>query len=523
MAPCRIRFPGKCELLRRENSVRNVAVNLVCQAVSILMSFVCRTVFIQTLGKTYLGVDGLFGNILSLLAVAELGIGQTIIYHMYQPLAQNDRKKLGALMALFKRTYRIIGIIIGAAGLLFMPFYHLFIDPSVRIQNLTLIYLLYVFNSVITYFYSYQQCIITADQKDYICSLYRYGFCIAQNVVQIAVLFETRNFILYFCTQILFSFFSNFFLAKKAGKMYPFLKRYHREKLAPADRADIIKNVKAMFMHRFGGVVVNGTDNLVIAAFFGVASVGLYNNYYLIITKLTDVTSRVFGAITASVGNLGAVEGGRKSYRIYRVANFAGFWIFSFCSICLFCLFNPFIRLWVGKDMLLPEDVVLFLSLNFYATGMRQATLTFRDSFGLFWYDRYNAVAEAMINLGVSIALAKTMGMAGVFAGTLVSTLTTDLWVEPLVLFRHGFHRSVKPYFLWYAVYAALTLGVGYLTWHCCSLVGAGGFPGFAAKLGICLAVPNAAYFLLFCRTEEFRYLKNAVKLPHFMSRRAGS
>ena len=491
-------------------------MNLACQILSILMSFICRTVFIQTLGKTYLGVDGLFGNILSLLALAELGFGQTIIYHMYQPLAQHDKKKLGALMSLFKKTYRTIGLIIGAVGLLLTPFYHFFIDSSVNIPNLTLIYLLYVFNSVITYFFSCQQCIITADQKDYICTVYRYGFCIAQNVIQIIVLLRTQNFILYFCMQILFSFFTNFFLAKKAGKMYPFLKRYEHEKLVPADRADIIKNVKAMFMHRFGGVVVNGTDNLVISAFFGVASVGLYSNYYLIVSKLTDITSQIFNGITASVGNFGATEGGRKSYRIYLVTNFIGFWIFSFCSICLFCLFDPFIRLWVGEKMLLPVDVMFFIVLNFYATGMRQATLTFKNSFGLFWYDRHKAIIEALINLGVSIALAKSMGIAGVFVGTLVSTLTTDLWVEPLVLYRHGFHRSVAPYFLRYAIYAFLTFAVGYLTWRCCSLVAIGGILGFAAKCFICLIVPNAAYLLIFYRTKEFQYVKSAVKLPKF-------
>ena len=489
-------------------------MNLVCQILSVIMSFVCRTVFIHTLGETYLGVDGLFGNILSLLALAELGIGQTIIYHMYQPLAQNDRKKLGALMTLFKKTYRIIGMIIGAVGLLLTPCYHFFIDSSVKIPNLTLIYLLYVFNSVITYFYSYQQCIITADQKAYICTLYRYGFCIAQNILQIVILLRTKNFILYFCLQILFSFFTNFFLAKKAGKMYPFLKRYAHEELAPEDKADIMKNVKAMFMHRFGGVIVNGTDNLVISAFFGVVSVGLYSNYYMIVSKLTDLTSQIFNGITASVGNLGAEENERKSYRIYLVTNFAGFWIFSFCSICLFCLFNPFIRLWVGGKMLLPINVVFFIALNFYVTGMRQATLTFRNSFGLFWYDRYNAVAEAVVNLGVSVALAKTMGISGVFVGTLVSTLTTDLWVEPLVLFRYGFHRSVKPYFLRYAVYTVLTFAAGYLTWYCCSLVGIGGLAGLAVQCLICLVVPNAVYFVAFFRTKEFQYLKDAVKLP---------
>lgn len=484
------------------------------------MSFICRTVFIQTLGKTYLGVNGLFGNIMSLLALAELGIGTTIIFHLYQPLAQNDRKKIGALMTLFKKAYRTIGLIIGAAGLVFTPFYHFFIDKDTSVPNLTLIYYLYLLNSVITYFYSYKQCIITADQKGYICTLYQYGFCIVQNVLQILVLIYTGNFILYFSLQILFSFFTNFFLAKKAGKMYPYLKKYEKEKLDKADQTEIFKNIKAMFMHRFGGVIVNGTDNLLISKFFGVVSVGIYSNYYMITTTLTGMTSQIFNGITASVGNLGALESGKKSYHIYLVTNFIGFWIFSFCSICLFCLLNPFIQLWVGGKMLLPVSVVFFIVLNFYATGMRQATLTFKNSFGLFWYDRYKAIAEALVNLGASIILAQKLGISGVFLGTLISTVATDLWVEPLVLFRHGFHRSVRPYFVRYSVYTILTFAVGFLTWYCCSLTGNVSFRSFVARCFICLAVPNLVYFLLFYRTEEFQYLKRSIQVPEFLKKR---
>ena len=500
--------------MRSENSIRNVTVNLTSQIISTLISFVCRTVFIHTLGQTYLGVDGLFGNFLSLLALAELGIGQTIIYHMYQPLAQHDQKKLGALMALFKKAYHTIGLIIGVVGLALTPCYHFFINSDVNVPHLTLIYLLYVFNSVITYFFSYQQCIITADQKGYVCTLYKYGFCILQNITQILVLIFLRNFIVYFCLQILFSFFTNYFLARKAGKMYPFLKKYADQKLSPEDRKDISRNIKAMFLHRFGGVVVNGTDNLLISKLFGVISVGLYSNYYMITSTLNSLTSQIFDGIMASVGNLGAVEGKKKSYRVFLSVNFAGFWIFSFCSICLFCLFNPFIELWVGNKMLLPANVVFVIVLNFYATGMRQAVLTFKTSLGLFWYDRYKALAEALINLAASILLAQVFGMEGVFLGTLVSIVTTDLWVEPLVLYRHGFHRSPVPYFLRYMIYTLLTFATGAVTWQCCSLVKPMGFWGFVLRCLICLIVPNAAFLAIFYHTKEFQYLKRTIRVP---------
>ena len=501
--------------MRSKNSIKNIIVNVGSQLFSILLSFLCRTIFIRTLGEAYLGISGLFSNILTLLSLAELGVGTAIIFSMYKPLAQNDRKKIGALMALYKRAYHTIGLIVGIAGLAFTPFYPLFIKEDPGIPNLTVIYLLYIFNTVITYFFAYKQSIIVADQKNYVCTLYQYGFCILQNILQIAILFQTHNFILYLCVQILFSFFTNFFLASKADQMYPYLRQYEKEKLSKSDRSSILKNIRAMFMHRIGSTVVNGTDILLISRFVGIVSVGIYSNYFLITSTLRQLTAQIFSGITASVGNLGALEDRKRSYDIYLSINFACFWIFSFCSISLLCLFNPFITLWTRRqDLLFALPIVFVIALNFFVTGMRQATLTFRDAFGLFWYDRYKAVLEAAVNLIFSIILVQRYGIIGVFAGTFISTMTIDFWVEPLVLFRHGFHRPVRTYFARYVYYAVLTGLTGYFTYLCCSFLPGAGFWAFAVKCVICLLVPNTVYLVLFWNTREFQYLKGFVKWP---------
>ena len=371
--------------MRSKNSMRNIAVNLAAQLLANVLRFVCQTVFIQTLGKAYLGVSGAFGNFLTLFSLAEMGFGTAIVFSMYKPLAENDGPKLGALMALYKRVYHIVGCVVAVVGLSLVPFYRVFLKDAPEIPELTVIYLLYLFNSVMTYFLSYKQSIIVADQKTYICTLYQYGFCILQNAVQIAVLMRTRNFVFYLLTQIVFSFLTNFFLARKADRMYPYLKKYRREKLDMADRTSISKNIRALFLHQMGGTVVNGTDQLVISGLVGVESAGIYALYYLITSTLRGLTSQIFSSITASVGNLGVEEDRRKSHDVFLAVNFGGFWIFSFCFICLLVLFNPFIVLWTGRgDTVFTMPVVLLIALNFYATGMRQAALTFKTAFGLF-------------------------------------------------------------------------------------------------------------------------------------------
>lgn len=501
--------------MRSTNSIRNIVVNLGGQLLNLVLGLVCRSVFIQMLGTAYLGVSGVFGNILTLFSLAEMGFGTALVFSMYKPLAENDRPKLGALMGLYRRVYHIVGCVVAAVGLALVPFYRFFLKDAPDVPDLTLIYLLYLFNSVVTYFLSYKQSIIVADQKNYICTLYQYGFCIAQNAVQIAMLILTRNFILYLVTQIVFSFLNNYFLGRKSDKMYPYLNTYRHEKLGRQDRQAISKNIRALFLHKLGGTVVNGTDILVISGLVNVDSAGIYSNYYLITSVLRNLTGQIFGGITASVGNLGTEKDRKRSYEVYLSVNFAGFWIFSFCFICLFVLFNPFIELWTRRaDLVFPMPVVLLIALNFYATGMRQATVTFKDAFGLFWYDRYKAVVEAAVNLGLSILLTLRFGVIGVFAGTLVSTLAVDLWVEPLVLYRHGFRRRAYPYFLRYAGYGALTAVTAALTWAVCSLLPGAGVPNFLGKCAVCLFLPNALYLALFWRTRDFRQMTELVRAP---------
>ncbi len=502
--------------MRSKNSVRNVSVSAVWQIISILLSFLCRTFFIQMLTDTYLGLSGLFSNVLYLLSVAELGIGTAISFSMYKPLTENNQKEIGALMALYRKTYHIIGVIVAVVGLALTPFIPA-ITGYPKVDHLLLYYLLYVFNSVITYFFSYWQTIILADEKAYICSVYQYAFAIAQNFVQIFIVLLTRNFLLYLLVQVACTFLMNFALALKAKKMYPYVKQYDKETLSDSVHSEIIKNIKAMFLHRIGGAVVNGTDNILIAIFKGLGSVAVNFNYTLIFSTINSVVTQIFASITGSVGNLGTLETKQKSYRVFQAINFAGFWMYSFCSVSLFCLLNPFMILWTRKNMVFPLLTVLVLVLNFYTTGMRQATLLFKNALGLFWYDRYKAIVEATVNLIASLLLAHWIGLPGIFLGTLISTMTVDFWVEPLVLFRHGFCQSTASYFKRYAGYTVLTFASGALTYYLCSFLGNSRLPSFVGKCFVCAIVPNLFYFIIFRRTREFQYLKSAVPLPAFL------
>jgi O-antigen/teichoic acid export membrane protein len=374
---------------RTKNSLINLTAAMVGQLVAVPIGFVARLVFIRILGAEYLGINGLFNSILTMLSLVELGIGPAIVFSLYKPLAEIDTKKVQAIMQLYKKAYAIIGTGIVVLGIGMTPFLSYLIKDVPDVNNIEIIFLLFVGNSAISYFYAYKQNLIIADQRRYIVTIYRYAFFSFLNLMQIAFLYATKNYIFFLIVQIALPCAKSH-VAKTADKLYPFLRQKTAERMDDETVREIKKNTGAMVSHKVGEIVTNSTDNIVISAMVGTIWVGLYSNYVLITIALNGIMGQFFSAITASIGNLGATSNKERLLVVFRRVQFATFWIFGFSAICLFYLFNPFIAVWIGKVYLLSMDTVLLLAVLVYVQGMRRAVLTFREALGLYWYDRYN-------------------------------------------------------------------------------------------------------------------------------------
>lgn len=499
-------------MARLSNSFRNLTYSFAGYFLKILVQFVSRTVFIQVLGREYLGLGGLFTNILMMLSLAELGFGEAITFSLYGPLAREDQKAIRGLMQMFRRIYTLVGAFVLAAGLSLTPFLQYFVKDLPDIPGIRLIYVLFVLNSALSYLNTYKRTLIIADQKQYIVSGYTYGCAIALNVVQTIGLLITGNYFLYISLMIVFTMAENLLLTKKANDLYPFLQIQEKEKLSKDLTAPIQRNIRAMLYHKVGYVLVNGTDNLLMARLVDLASVGIYSNYLMITSTLESAVKIVFSAISASVGNVGVTESDEKKLQIFNRINFVSMWVFGFCAVCLMCLLTPFITVWVGESYCFPVTVELVICLKFLLYGLRQPVNVTKSAFGLYWQDRYKPIAEAGINLVVSIVLGIRLGVLGVLLGTVISSLATNLWIEPLVLYRDGLHAPVRLYFKEYGVFMAVTAVAGGLTYWLCNLVGLGGIAGLLIKMIICIVVPNLIYLVCFFRKKEFSYFCETIR-----------
>lgn len=423
------------------------------QLLNTLMAFVARLIFIQYLSAAYLGINGLFSDVLGMLNLAELGIGTAMIYSLYLPVAQKKEKSIARLMNLYCLMYRVVSSFVFIAGLCLMPFLHLFIKDGSEINHLYVIYLLYLLQSASSYLLSYKNSIYLANQKAYLKSAWDQIFHFIQLVVQVIILISTKNFILYLVIQLLTPLCSNVIISWKVDKEFPYLKEI-KELPSKEECISIFKNIGALSLHKLATVVVKGTDNLIMSAFVGLSTVGVCSNYKMIVSNINLLLGKVVSAFSGSIGNLGATEEGEKIYDVYRILDFSMFLLYGYLAGGMVVLFNFFIRLYAGNRYLLSMTIVVLIVIEFYISGMRQVNLQFREALGLFWHDRYKAVVEALINLVVSLILVKKYGVAGIYAGTIISTLFTCFWVEPYILMRHGmktyWKKKLVTYFIEY-------------------------------------------------------------------------
>lgn len=499
---------------RTKNSIINISTGAIVQIVNKLMAFAVRTVFIKMLNSEYLGVNGLFTNILSVLSFAELGIGTAIIFNMYKPVAENDTSKIKSLMYLYKKSYNIIGVVIFLLGLCVIPFMDFIVTDTPNIkENLTLIYILFLANTSLSYFFTYKKSIISAHQKEVIINKIDTIFYFIKSIVEIIFLVLFRNYIIYLVIGILATLTENIVLAIKANKMYPYLKDKDVKKLDKSEKKGIIQNVKSLVVYKFGGVVMEGTDNILISSMINVVTVGYCSNYTLIINAVRTIFTSALNGLTASVGNLNAVGSKDRKEEIFYLITFANYLLYSFCAVAFIVLLNPFIKMWLGSEYVLEIGVSIALAASTFVNGLRMPAYTYRVTMGLFSKGKSAPYIGAISNIIFSIILCNWIGVAGIFVGTCLAQLVSYSWIDPYLIHKYEFKTNVNKYFKKLIVYILIFAIDAAITMFICSFT-ADGILGFILKCIVVLIVPNLINLALLHKTEEFKDLKERLIEP---------
>ncbi|GGD73249.1 lipopolysaccharide biosynthesis protein [Paenibacillus nasutitermitis] len=492
--------------MRVRSSLINIAAGLGNQIVITALSFISRTVFINSLGIEYLGINGLFTNLLAMLTLAEAGIGSSIIYSLYKPVADNDRVTINKLMRLYRNAYLVIALIVTLLGLSLLPFLDHVVQNS-SVEHVSVIYLIFLLNTVTPYLFSYKNSFLNVSQKGYIVTLIFTLSSILSTCLKIGILTYTKNYILFLAIDSVITLSTAIILTLVVNNMYPFLREKVIGRLDSVTKQGIVKNVKAIVLQNTGSYLVLGTENILISTFVSVAAVGLYSNYKMLIEIGRTFINQIFSNMYHSIGNLVSQESKEKIYAVYKVTLMLNFWLYSLFAIVLSVLIQPFITLWIGSQFLMPGSVLVLLLLLFYERGMRNSITTVKTTAGIFHQDRYAPLLQAAVCLAVSIMLVQTIGIAGVFIGSLASALAVPFWTTPYLVYRNVFKRPLREYFLAYLTYTVVGLGAYFMTSLICRFIPSYGFMAMMAKGTVGFTAVNVLYIALFYRTDEFGYL----------------
>lgn len=494
---------------RTEHSLLNIATGLGGYALNMIIGLVCRMVFTRTLSAEYLGIGGLFTNILSMLSLAELGVGSAIVYALYKPLAVGDKEKIASLVKFYGQCYRMIGIAVGVIGIALMPFLNLLIEePNIK-ESIYLIYGLFLFNSASSYFFSYRSSLIMAAQQNYIVTATNYAITVCQSILQIIWLLASHQYIGYLIIQCAGGFIYNIVISYIAKKKFPYIVSKEIKPLEKTERNGLVRNVRALVIWKLSGLLVNSTDNIIITFFSGLATVGLSSNYTLLSTTLNSLLNQLFNGITASVGNLNAIETNEKKLKMFNIINLSNFWLFGWAAIGIFVVSSDIVHLMFGESYVLPLSIPFVIALNFYMVGMQCAVWTFKNTMGLFRPGRYLLILTAAINLACSIWLGKLWGLFGILFATAISRACTNTWYDPYAVFKFGLKEKVSVYFKKYGFYALILVFTGAICYGICSLFSFSPMVNVILKFLVCCIIPNLVFFLCFRKSEEFQYYVN--------------
>lgn len=438
--------------MNNKKTIRNSVGAVMANIVNIIISFLAQRIFLHILNAEYLGLNGLFSNIISMLAIFELGIGSAITFSLYKPIAENDKPTIKALMNFYKKAYRIIAIIVSTVGLAITPFLPFLIKEVTIDINIYVVYLMFLTDVICSYLLTYRRSILYADQKNYQISYIHIGYLIVMNTLQLTILAVTKNYYLYLGAKIIMRICENLVIHFVVSKQYPYLDNLNKSKLSKKLEKDIFKKIKALLFHKIGGFIVLGSDNIIISKFIGLIEVGLYSNYYLIYQAGERLIGQAVTALTPTVGNKLATIKSEKTYSTFQKTRFAGFCMACTAATGYLACMQPLIRIWLGEEYLLNFLALAMIALNLFQRLQRYAFSTFKEAAGIYHEDRFVPLIESALNIIASIILLQFFGVAGVIMGTTVSGLALWCYSYPKFVYKKLFKRS-------YWQYARETLG----------------------------------------------------------------
>ena len=489
---------------RIQNAMTNTFFDFLVKVYRAVFPFIMRTVMLHTIGIGYLGLNGLFASVLQILSIGELGISGAIVYSMYEPVAKNDTKRLCALLRLYRILYGIIGAVVFLLGAAMIPFLPTLVSDEVPPDiNIYLLYTMYLVSTALSYsVFSYRCSLLEAYQRNHVINRINLVTMTVQFTLQIIFLLLFKNYYIYILTQFCVQLVNQLAVYLSVKKRYPHIKP--EGKIEKQMMQDIFHKVRGLVFGKISGIILNASDTIVISSFLGLTVLAIYQNYFFILTAVIGFISSLLLGSMAGIGNSLVTETKEKNYNDFRRFTFIMSWIVCVCTNCFLVLYQPFMKLWMGEDKMLPMGMVLLFCLYFFVYEYNQLFNLYKDSAGLWYEDRLRPLVTAIVNLSLNLLSVRYIGVYGI----IVSTVVSILFIGAPWLLRNLFHllfmRSVSGYLKELAQYVAVTAVSCVISFFITRWMDLEGILGLLLYAAVAASVPFGMYLILFRKNEYY-------------------
>lgn len=497
--------------MRIRNSIRNVSVSIISYAILMITTFIIRSVFAKTLGLEIVGIDGLYLHIISIVSIAELGIGVGIVYKLYKPVHDKDNKKISILLNFYKKAYFIISIVIITLGsMLIFVIPNLIKEAHFSKTWLGFTFFLYVIDLICSYLFAHKRAMFIADQKNFINNIAHVVSLLIACILQVIALYLTGSFVVYIIIKSLCAALEGIFISIWYNKNYSYINTKINDKLPLKEKKVLFKNIKALLYHNIGNLTLAPTSSMIITYFVNTESLGIYSNYVLLTTGLNRLTEQIFNGIIASFGNLLVTSSKENIIKMYKHIYFLNHLIYSFLSVGLCVCINSFISLWIGKNGLFPFETTLLIAFYFYLIGMKQSISMVKQSAGIYNPDKYCPIIEMILSVALSLILVHPLGINGVLIANIISMILVSCWTQPYVVYKNLFQQSALNYYKRFAIYISLTVFYIFFAFFICNFIKTDNlFLDLLIKIFFSALIPSSMNLIFFYKSESMLYLKN--------------
>lgn len=492
---------------RSQNTILNIIFGYAAQIGTLVLSFFGRRIFLQYLSVDYLGINGLYSNILTVLSLAELGLDTAVIYSLYKPVADGNEALINSLLVYFKKIYFVLAGVIFLIGMALVPFLHFLIKSELNRQDLIYYYLIFLANTIASYFVAHKVALLSAYQEQRVQKMVVLSSNLVLQILHIIVLVVWKSYYLYVLATLLTTIISNIALGCVCDRIHPNIKK----KLPPVDfdKKPIREKVYSTFLYKVGAVLVTNTDNILISVLVSTAAVGLYSNYYVIYGSIQGFIAIITLSLISSLGNLGVSGDEKRQYEIFNFALLFYHFTAALGLVGFSALLNDVVELWLGAEYLLEWHTAFLIALNFYISNAISPVWMYHEAYGLFDQVRYLMLARAAVNLVLSVLLGMIWGTFGILLATAISLVVTSFWYEPIILFKKVFHLPVREYWRTQERYFFITLLAAAVCYGAISVLPhEATFLLILIKTLLIILLTTGIFFVFVHRTPEYDEIK---------------